>query len=206
MGLLAFNSAMALGFKVDEPTCWGGASPPRCRSLAADTNSKGSRTDVGPKKSTEHRGEDLIVQLVLLAASVDAGLDRGGDVTADRLPVDPGQTLDRSQPFAPDPQPEHLSRLEHEHLPESHRRSSDRFSDGGEWIGSATRRGGRPRGAPITDGKVIPCSWGNSVQGGSMLVAGDTRREAGQRGEPESWSTTKGNSAGTQGWREDKEW
>ena len=28
IGLLAFNSAMAPGFKVDEPTCWGGASLP----------------------------------------------------------------------------------------------------------------------------------------------------------------------------------
>src|SRR5580700_11150832 len=31
-----------------------------------------------------------------------------------------------------------------------------------------------PRGGPITGGRVVPCCWRNSAQGGHMLVAGDT--------------------------------
>jgi hypothetical protein len=45
-------------------------------------------------------------------------------VAADRLAVHLRQPLDRTEPFPGQPQPEHLTYLEHTHLPERHDRPS----------------------------------------------------------------------------------
>ena len=117
-----------------------------------------------------HRGQDLVGQLAFPAAGVDAELDGRLHVTTDGLAIDPGQTLDRPQPFAPEPEPEHLLHLEHGYLPESHRRSSDRISVGGEWTGSATGAGGPP-------------GWSHYWRkGGPMLVAELSSRWSHARG------------------------
>ena len=70
-----------------------------------------------------HQAHEDVVELVLSAVALQAGVHRRLDVAPDGLAVDPRQPLDRPQSLAPQPEPEHLSHLEHPHLPEGHRRS-----------------------------------------------------------------------------------
>ena len=65
-----------------------------------------------------HHRQQLVGELLLTAGPVDAGLDRGAHIAAHSLAVHPRQPLDRTQPLAPQPQPQHFSDLVHANLPE----------------------------------------------------------------------------------------
>ncbi len=65
-------------------------------------------------------GKEQISQLILAAGPIEPQLDRGVDVTADRLAVHPRQLTDRPLTPAAQPQPQNFSHLEHANLPERH--------------------------------------------------------------------------------------
>ena len=94
-------------------SAWGSSAPP------------GQSVAVGAMRAhlLHHQAHEDVVELVLAAVALQAGVHRRLDVAADGLAVHPGQPLDRAQSLAPQPEPEHLSHLEHPHLPEGHRRS-----------------------------------------------------------------------------------
>jgi hypothetical protein len=71
----------------------------------------------------DDQSHEDVAELVFTGCAIEPCLDRRRHVTADGLAVDPRQPFHRAQSLAPQPQPEHLSHLEHTHLPEGHRRS-----------------------------------------------------------------------------------
>ncbi len=67
-----------------------------------------------------HQTNEYVTQLVVVAAPIEAELDGGIDVTADRLAVHPRQLADRPLTLPAQPQPQNLSYFEHTNLPERH--------------------------------------------------------------------------------------
>jgi len=72
-----------------------------------------------------HPAQHHIGELLDTAIARDTCLDRGVDIAAHRLAVDPAEPGNRPQPLTSQPQPQHFSNLEHRNLPECHRRLSD---------------------------------------------------------------------------------
>src|SRR5581483_4201696 len=79
---------------------------------------------------------------------LQAQLQRRLHVAADRLAIHSDQPLDRPEPRTVKPDPEHLSNLEHAHLPEGHSSLSDQQTDGDECTGPQTGAGG-PRAVQL---------------------------------------------------------
>jgi hypothetical protein len=71
----------------------------------------------------DDEADQLVGELLVVAVGDDAGLGRRLDVAAHGLSVEADLLLDRTQPLATEPQPQHFSNLEHPHLPKGHRRS-----------------------------------------------------------------------------------
>ena len=127
----------------------------------------------------DHQTDEPVGQLHVAAIADQTQPDRGIHVTADRLAVEADQPLRRSDALAGQPQPQHLSNLEHTDLPERHRRL--RLAE----QTTATRSSARPttvdpkwshhwrRGGPITGAGVVPCSWRSACSSGPMRLAGD---------------------------------
>lgn len=76
-----------------------------------------------------HRLDDLanelIAELLVAPIPVNAESDGALHVATNGLAVELGQALDRAEPLAGQPEPEHFSDLEHTDLPERHRRLPD---------------------------------------------------------------------------------
>ena len=130
----------------------------------------------------DHQPDEHVGQLLVAAVADQTEPDRGIHVAAHGLAVEADQPLRRPDALAGQPQPQHLSNLEHSDLPERHRRL--RLAD----QTAATRPSARPtkvdpewshhwrRGGPITGAGVVPCSWRSTLPGGPMRLAGDTCR------------------------------
>ena len=112
--------------------------------------------------------------------------DRRLDVAADRLAVHLRQPLHRPEPLPGQPQPEHLSNLEHTHLPERHGRllipltgtaASAPLNGTGaggpaKVVPSLALRWSHATGA--TQLKVVPSSWRATVGSGFEPLGGTT--------------------------------
>jgi hypothetical protein len=66
----------------------------------------------------DHLADELVAQLLLAAAPIQAEGDGRLDVSPHGLAVDLGQPLNGAQPLVGQPEPEHFSDLEHSNLPE----------------------------------------------------------------------------------------
>jgi hypothetical protein len=70
----------------------------------------------------DHHADEHVAQLIVAAIADQAEPDRSVHVAAHRLAVEPDQPFRRPDALAGQPQPQHLSNLEHSDLPERHRR------------------------------------------------------------------------------------
>lgn len=143
----------------------------RCARRADERTLPTLATPVRPVRAhpLEHPADELIGQLAFAAVTSQAQLDRGVDVPADRLAVHSRRLGDRPLTLTPQPQPQHLSNLDHTNLPVRHRHLPDPSIGGGESTGNGTAAGG-PRVVPSladrwshapggTHLKVVPRSW-----------------------------------------------
>ena len=174
----------------------------------------------------EYLSDEHVAQLGFSGVALEAQLARCLHVAPDGLAVDADQLLDRAQPLAAQPEPEHLFHLVHGYLPESHRRSSDPLTVGGECTGSRTGAGGSPGVVPLlaegwshggggTQLKVVPSRWRATCSVSSFgrrppldKAEGSWTADTAQTGR---WSHSLRTSPGDQpslgaGWDEDQRW
>src|SRR5947209_20083205 len=139
-----------------------------------------------------HLAHEHVAQLRLAGLTVQPEFLRRGHITADRLAVQSHQPLDRPQSFAGQPEAQHLTHLEHGHLPIRHRcPPGHRRRERGECTLNGAGAGGPP-GGPITGEpmvpllanrwshppgetqlKVVPCPW-RATDTGSTAPSGAT--------------------------------
>ena len=121
----------------------------------------------------DHQRNEHVAQLVVAAVAVEAELARGLHVAADGLAVEPTSRSIARRP-SPASQSRSTSRTSNTRTslnPIAAPRSADRWRRVDRISGPTLVD---PRGGPITGGRVVPCSWRNSAQGGPMSVAGDS--------------------------------
>jgi hypothetical protein len=98
---------------VDDEAVVGDQQPPR---PTVTVNAVGTHR-------LHHRTDELVSQLLLAASADQTPLDGRCHIATHGLAVESRQPLRRPDALATQPQPQHLSHLEHTHLPERHRRS-----------------------------------------------------------------------------------
>jgi hypothetical protein len=114
----------------------------------------------------DHHPDERVAQQLVPAVAHQPQPDRGIHVATNGLAVEPDQPLRRPDALAGQPQPQHLSNLEHSDLPERHRRLRLAEQDGGNSTVSETDEGG-PRVVPS-----LAAGWSHHWRwGGPMLLA-----------------------------------
>jgi len=104
-------------------------------------------TRTGGADHLAHRADQRVAELALTPVAYNTASLGSRHVAVHRLAVHPGQPGDRPEPLAPQPQPQHLTDLEHGHLPERHPATSD-STERGRGYHARTARSWRSRVVP----------------------------------------------------------